>query len=270
MADDPTKKIQSVEESVAQRPNIDNTAIFERLWEITVELRQKLETRFQLHPAATLQDLSNYSAPNGSAKGSLTTFSGSEIDWLVHGWIGTPQASFSNMHLTIWLGPQIRVPHLAFALGTIPDFFFYFDYIPRTDLLTDLDYLDSYYEPANPTYLALQADSRLKPFISKTPYIRQTLTCASLCYTASFSEEILTLVKTVAHEMMDRWLGWVDAATPVPEDERAALSERDLRVRRAIAERDPANQLAARLFGADFTNTLIRGLWGGDRLPTRT
>lgn len=32
------------------------------------------------------------------------------------------------------------------------------DYIPRTDLFTDLEYLDRYYETVNQTYLTLQAD----------------------------------------------------------------------------------------------------------------
>ncbi|WP_158680531.1 hypothetical protein [Nostoc sp. 'Lobaria pulmonaria (5183) cyanobiont'] len=43
------------------------------------------------------------------------------------------------MRLTVWLGSHIRVPHLTFEFGTLPDIFSYLDYIPRTDLLTDLD-----------------------------------------------------------------------------------------------------------------------------------
>ena len=49
------------------------------------------------------------------------------------------------MHLTIWLDQQIRVPHLAYAFATVPHLFFYMDYIPRTDLFTDLEYLDRYF-----------------------------------------------------------------------------------------------------------------------------
>jgi hypothetical protein len=35
---------------IEQQPNADNTLVFERLWSITEELRQKIEARFELHP----------------------------------------------------------------------------------------------------------------------------------------------------------------------------------------------------------------------------
>lgn len=57
----------------------------------------------------------------------------------------------------------------------------------------------------------------------------------------------------------------LDPLIPVAEFERAALSERDLIVLRAIAERDPDNQIGVRLFGAELTDKLVRALWGGDR-----
>ncbi|GAB1542963.1 hypothetical protein NUACC21_56370 [Scytonema sp. NUACC21] len=50
------------------------------------------------------------------------------------------------------------------------------------------------------------------------------------------------------------------------ESERAGLSERDLIVRRTIAERDPGNENSVRLFGVEFTNKLVRALWGGDSI----
>ena len=69
----------------------------------------------------------------------------------MHSWLREPQMGFSNIHLTTWLGSQIRVPHLAFAFATVLHLFFYMDYIPRTDLFADLEYLDRYYEPVNHT-----------------------------------------------------------------------------------------------------------------------
>jgi hypothetical protein len=35
---------------ISQQPNVDNAAVFEQLWGITNELRQKLDARFTLHP----------------------------------------------------------------------------------------------------------------------------------------------------------------------------------------------------------------------------
>lgn len=250
---------------IEQQPNVDNTFLFEQLWGITNELRQKLDARFTLHPEPSTKSLQSYSAMTGEAHGSLNTFSGDEIDWLVHSWLRDRQSGFSNMHLTVWLRSHIRVPHFAFVFATVPHLFFYMDYVPRTDLLTDLEYLDRYYEPVNQTYLNLQADSRFQPYISKNLYMRQAQSHTSLCYTSQATQENISVAQTVAHEMIDRWLKWVDEAEPVPEDAQAALSERDLFVRRAVAERDPDNKIGVRLFGEELTEKLVRSLWGGDR-----
>ncbi|WP_017653014.1 hypothetical protein [Fortiea contorta] len=249
-----------------QQSNLDTTALFEQLWGVTNELREKLAGRFQFQRDPGTEHLQSYSASVGGAIGSLNTFSGAEIDWLVHSWLREPNSGFCNMHLSIWLKSHIRVPHLAFAFATVPYLFFYMDYIPRSDLFVDLQYLDHYYEPMNQTYLQLLADSRFQQYISKSLYIRQAQSHTSLCHTSEASAETLAVVRGVAHEMMDRWLRWVDEAEAVSEDERAALSERDLIVRRAIAERDPDNQIAVRLFGAEMTDKLVRSLWGGDRI----
>ncbi|QLE57839.1 red chlorophyll catabolite reductase [Nostoc sp. TCL26-01] len=245
-----------------QQFSVESTAIFEQLWNITKELRQKLDARFEVHLHPSTQDLQNYAAQVGAAHGSLNAFTGTEIDWLVHSWLREPQSGFCNMHLTIWLGSQIRVPHLAFAFATVPHLFFYMDYVARSDLFTDLDYLDRYYEPVNATYLKFLDDARFQQYMSKTLYIRQVQSQTSLCYTSPVTEETIATVQTVAHEMMDRWLGWVDEAEPVPESERAALAKRDLIIRRAIAERDPDNKIATRLFGEAMTDKLVRSLWG--------
>lgn len=248
--------------------NIDNTAVFEQLWGIIQELYQKLDDRFELHPDPATKDLQDFSSTSGTVKGSLNTFSGSEIDWLVHSWLGNPEKSnFSTMRLTTWLKSHIRVPHLAFELGTIGNIFFYMDYIPRTDLLTDLESLDRYYEPVNQTFLTLQADPRLSSFTSKSLYVRQFQSPINLCYTCQATEDTLELIRTLAHEMLDRWLTWVDEAEAVPASGRAALAERDLFVRRTSAERDPGNKLAVQMLGTQLTDKLVRALWGGDRAP---
>ena len=242
-------------------PKIDNAELFTRLWDLSGKLRQKLETRFELHPDPSTINLKAYSSPISEARGSLNAFFGPEIKRLVHAWLRNPESNFSNMRLAVWLGPQIRVPHLAFEFGTLRQMVFYMDYRPRTDLLFDLEYLDRYYEPPNLTFLALQDDSRLSQLISRSHFVRQLQSPASLCYTASNTKESLELLETVAYEMLDRWLLWVNEAEPVPEEEQAALAERDLLLRRTIAERDPGNLLAVQMFGPELTDRLVRALW---------
>jgi len=178
--------------------------------------------------------------------------------------------SYCNIRLTIWLGSQIRVPHLAFAFGTFPVLFFLMDYIPRVDVVVNPDYVDRYMEPANKRFLELQADKRFSPFISQSTYIRETISQAGLNFTCPPNTKgALDLIRTVSHEYLDRWLKEVNKAEPVPEAERPALAKRDLEVRRSMAERDPANVVAARIYGPELTNALVRGFWGGDRMSPR-
>ncbi|MEH2257907.1 hypothetical protein [Nostoc sp.] len=57
---------------------------------------------------------------------------------------------------------------------------------------------------------------------------------------------------------VDRWLTWVDASKPVPEDAREGLTARDLALCRISAERNPGNKFAAQMFGSELTDRLVR------------
>ena len=162
------------------------------------------------------------------------------------------------------------MPHLGLAWGTIPDVWFYCDVIPRSDLWTDLDSLDRYYGPLNDRWLEVREQHpELKVFQSRSLYVRTALSEVAYVYTSDRSKEIIDLMRDLVHERVDQWLGWLDEAPPVPEQERAALAERDLATRRNIAERDPANVLGVRFFGEEMTERLVRTLWGGDRVSPR-
>lgn len=168
---------------------MDNKYLFELLFNITNELKQKLEARFELVADPSTKDLESYSSISGELSGSLKIFSGSEINCLVHQWARQPKTGFNYTRLVIWLGSQIRVPHLAFEFGGFEQLLFYIDYIPRTDLSCNLEYLDKFYEPVNQTYFNFQADSRFQSFVSKSPYIRQVFSPTCLCFTCPTEEE---------------------------------------------------------------------------------
>ena len=261
--------IQSVEELIDQTPDRDNKESFKQMWSLLGELRAKMEGRFDFKLDPSTSDLDQYTSLDGSATGHLEALTSDEMDWLIHSFIGTPSQSFSNMHLTAWLGPQTRVPHFGMALGTIPDMFVYLDYVPRVDVVADLDYLDLYLEPLNPAFLDFEADPEFTPFVSRTLYMRQAQTKASLCYMAKPTAANIAKVRDTAHTMMDRWLGWLDVAEKVPVMEQASLAERDLLIRKAIVERDPANVMGERLFGKELTERLVGTLWGAGRKTPR-
>lgn len=264
-----TSTIKSVEELVSQDPHVDNRNLFDDLWGILSEHKAQIDGQFQLMPDPSTKDLQPFAAPGGKAKGYLSTFVGDEVDWLVHSWMGNPEKTFSNMHLAAWLGPSIQVPHLGMALGTMPDIFMYLDFIPRRDLRHDLEYHDRYYEPVNPIYLDMLGDPAVKPFVSKSLFMRTAQSHTSLCFMIKPSVAMVEKIKRVSRQLVGLWLSYVEEAREknelVPESQRVALAERDLLLRRTIAERDPANSMGEHLFGESLTNKLVGSLWGQDR-----
>lgn len=256
--------LTSIEEMVGAAPALDRQSTFDQLWALTGELFARVQRRFALTLDPSCADLMPYRGRDG-ASGSLASYSGPEVDWLTHSWTGNPRASFTNMHLTISLGAQIDAPHFGFALGTTPDLFVYMDCLPRRDLWMNPAYGDKYYRDANQAYLAAQANRALRPFISRDFYTRSAQSPASICFGAAVTDENLATVRAMANAHLDHWLRLVDAATAVTGPERQALAERDLLIRRTIAERDPANVVVENLFGKELGHRLVRQLWGGDR-----
>ena len=262
---------QSIEEMIAARPNVDNREHFDALWGLLCEMMEKVRARFEIELDPCCRDLRPYKGlPGTGAEGYLGAYSGEEIDWLIHSWTGNPRMSFTNMHLTISLGPSIDVPHFGLAVGTVPDIFWYMDYMPRVDMLVNTDYADRYYygEP-NGTYIEMRGNSDFTPFVSREFYMRLAQSPNSICKNAPFTDENVATVRALAHRHLDRWLKWVDEAEPVPESEREALAARDQLVRRTICERDPANAIVDKLFAREMGDYLVRTLWGGTRTLPR-
>lgn len=264
------KILKSVIELVEENPSVNNRKTFERLWGITEKMITKIHDRFDTTIDPCSEMFHDYrELPGTAGEGSLKAYSGKEIDWLIHSYIGSPEESFTNMHITISLGPQYLVPNFGFALGTIPDLFMYMDYIPRVDLLENIDYADKYYTEVNEEFLTLQADDRFKPFISRDLYTRVAMTPTAVGYCADRDPEVIDIIEKVAHERLDRWLKWVDEAEQTPVEIREAIMERDQRIRRQICERDPANNLGDKLFGKQAADKMVATLWGGTRTLPR-
>lgn len=266
--------LTSIIDMVEQSPDVDNRAVFTQLWAILAEMNEKIQARFELTQdpcSERFEDYKDIAVSAEGAEGSLRTYSGPEIDWYVHSYIGSPESSFTNMHITISLGPQYLVPNFGFALGTVPDLFMYMDYIPRVELMANAEYMDKYFTEVNDEFLDLQADERFNPFISRDLYTRVAMTPTAVGYTAKAEDAVLEKVKGIALSRLDRWLQWVDEAEPTARADRPAIAARDELIRKTICQRDPANNLGEKLFGAEAAQAMVAALWGGSRtLPRPT
>lgn len=246
----------------------DTTVEFEELRAAMAGYADRVKARFELEADPSVEEFHSYGVEGGPT-GSINAFSGPEMDWMIHSWIGNPALGFTNLHLTCWLGPHTLVPHLGMAFGTLPDYWYFVDLVPRVDLLVDLDYLDRYYEPNNAQFMALRDEPGFSPFVSQTLYIRQSVSHTALCFVCERRPDTQARMLELAEGRLEQWFGFLDEGHPVQPSDRAALAERDLAVRRNVAVRDPANIMGVRYFGEEMTERLVRALWGGDRVLPR-
>ena len=259
-----SETLRSVADLVAERPDIDVSPHFDAMWDVMGGLRAKVDARFELERDPSCEEFARYGGEVGP-RGSLNAYTGPEVDWMIHSWVGNPELSFTNMHLTCWLGQQIDVPHLGFAFGTMPDIWFLVDFPARRDPIVDIDYLDRYYAPFNDRWLEIREREDCTVFTSRSVEVRAALSPTAFLYLMPREQSSVDLIHEISNEAIDAWLGWIDAAEPTKEEERAELAKRDLAMRRNIAERDPANVLVENALGTDQANRLVRALWGGDR-----
>jgi len=234
------------------------------LWEIMGGFHRQILDRFDLTEDGSVADLASFGGPTGP-RGTLRAWTGPKMDWLINSWLGDPEGGFTNMHLTAWLGPDTRVPHLGMAWGTLPTLWCFIDLLPRADLFLDLDYVDRYYEPANDAYMTLKSDPEANAFVSQDTFTRVGVSQSAFCVVLPNTPARVAQIAELAALRIDQWFGFLDDAEPTPESEREALAARDLAMRRNIAERDPANSLAERFYGKEVTDRLVGSLWGAER-----
>jgi hypothetical protein len=266
-----TTDVRSVAERLDQGAKVDVTSLHLFIQRGMRKLAEQLYAALPVkeHPASA--PYRTYQSPNGAMTGEVHAASGSPIDWSIESFIANPAVGFCNHQLTTYLDASVRVPHLAFAIGTIPQLFFYCDLVPRSDLWTNTKELDRYHAHFNDRVLRVAADRRFTPFVSREIYIRGALSPAGICVQSEASEAIVRDCLTMAEETLTTWIEWVKEAEPVPEKERAALAARDDLVRRTICWRDPANIVAERVLGKKVTDDLVRILSAearGERAPS--
>ena len=249
---------------------IDTSATYAAVLATRDAIWDKISAELSLLEDLRCSDLHQFNDLQGEPMGRIRTFTGDEspVDWVIHSNIGSPQKTFTNIHLTIYMDNSVDVPHLGMAFGTLPDAFFYIDPMPRYEPLAYPDYLQKYLEPLNETYMALQQelfDAGIRPLSPAMPFIRSSLSPVALAGVVplDFYRE---KVEPKIFRYVDYWLELVRNAQPVEDPrERATLKHRDSLVRRNIVHLDPANPIAERLVGKPLADRLVRILCAEER-----
>ncbi len=242
---------KTIMEFLAENPNVDVSAAWERCWKIHSGIIDRVRDRFPvtLHPSSQGEDY--FQSPDGQMEGSFAAYSGTQVDWLVHSWIGNRQASLLDMNATCFLSQETRVPHMSIIFGTIPRLYFYAEYTPRVDLRTNYEYLQRYYEPANEDFLEFRRNPNWTRFVSHGTYLRALMSPTAVSSTAELNSENIDTCEKFLGGFVDRWFRWLDQAETVPVEERAAQQAYDFAVRELGYRTDPMNVLPQKVFGQE-------------------
>jgi hypothetical protein len=258
---------KTIHEFLAENPNVDVSHAWKRCWGILSGVIDRVQTRLPAvrHPSCNGREY--YTSPDEQWEGSFNAYTGNGAEWLVHSWLGSRKNSILDMNATVFLGQETRVPHMILVFGTIPKMFFYCDYTPRVNLRTNPDYLDKYYgDEVNKSWLQLRGDPRFTWSVSHGTYMRSLLSPVALSMTAELEDPIIDTLEAYVNRFVNRWLGWLDEAEPVPEPERAALRREDHLVRELGYRRDPMNALAANVFGANEVEKMVNWRMGSEQM----
>lgn len=250
---------KTIDQFLAENPDVDVSNAWERCYGILADIKGRIASRFEgleRHPSCEGREY--YTSPNGEFEGSFNAWSGPGCEWLVNSWLGNRKASILDMNATCFLGQETDVPHLFIIFGTLPRLFFCAEYVPRRDLMVDDAYLDKYYGgDVNEDYLALRGDPELDWLVSHGTYMRAMMSPVSMSITGELKDSNIDKFEAYANKFTNRWLGWLDNATPVPESERAAQQAYDHKVRSLGYERDPMNKLAVNVFGESEVERML-------------
>ena len=248
---------KTLDQFLAENPNVDVSRAWERCWGVLSDVKEKIGARFETQLVPECAGREYYTSPNGEFEGSFKAWTGPKMDWLVNSWLGNRQASILDMNATAWLGQDTDVPHFVMVFGTIPKLFFYFDFVPRRNIMTDTDYLDRYYGSINDTYLKLRGDSRFHWSVSHGPYMRALTNPSTQSLIGDLNDDNISLLSDYAYSMLETWMGWLDNAEPIAPEAQGALRAYDYRVRYLSYDRDPMNKLAVQVFGEDEVDNML-------------
>lgn len=248
---------KTIPEFISELPNVDVSERWERFWDILSAGKERIAARFDVTPHSSAAGREYYTSADQAFEGSFNCYSGPELEWLVHSWLGNRKNSLLDMNLTAFLGPQTTVPHLRIIFGTFPRIYFSADYIPRRNLWEDENHLERYYQETNDDFLRFRSDDRFDWFVSQSPYIRVAESPAAISVSTDQGNDVIDLLAEQANRCIDRWLGWLDNPETVPPELQADQQKFDHKVRELGYRLDPMNAHFVPAFGQQEVENMV-------------
>ena len=257
-------------EFLSENPDVDVSAAWERCWGIQTKIIERVRARYDVkrHPSCDGREyyVSDDHEVHGKMEGSFNSYTGDEVDWLVHSWIGNRQKSILDINATVFLGQMNQVPHLTIIFGTIPRLYFYAEYTPRMDLRTNPDYVSKYYEPVNQDFLEFRANQDWTRFVSHGTYLRSLMSPICVSSHAELNDVNIDYCEDYLEKFIQRWFDWLDEAEELPIERRDEQQKYDYAVRELGYRNDPMNILPIQVFGEEEANRMLEMRIGTEQI----
>lgn len=193
--------------------------------------------------------------------GRLRTFSSSEaagtgLQKVVSVSLVVPMIKLDSHMIFAFTGPGSAVPHFTLdAVATTEYHAMHLDLIPRLDLATHLEYLDTCFVPlTEPLEAAWEIDGISPAAIGP----RQRAMMSPWMVVGRATGDAFEKLGSIVDTYLDHWLGLLGAGVPDPGDTDLAARDAANRANLFSPEVDPVWHQVTRLIGAEQSD-LVRG-----------
>lgn len=199
-------------------------------------------------------------------KGTLTSWNANRyIDWLATSHLiysddesgSLPGGIKEQIDISLFMTPDSSIPHLEMTIASLTDrYILHLDYTPRKELLSDLEYFDTYFdglekeindrindEVASKSLLLSTSQSSVLSKMLRSPF--------ALDIIIPLNNDSMTVIGNLCEIHLNRWCKWMLAVKDTASDsEKLLLYKRDSQLRKL--QHDHMRFNFALILGPDF------------------
>eukprot|EP00252_Welwitschia_mirabilis_P027308 TRINITY_DN9341_c0_g1_i2.p1 TRINITY_DN9341_c0_g1~~TRINITY_DN9341_c0_g1_i2.p1 ORF type:complete len:278 (+),score=54.92 TRINITY_DN9341_c0_g1_i2:320-1153(+) len=233
-------------------------------------------------PTRTPSNVTNFVSPRGNSEGSFVLRSGtdtSQVRFVFGSWIHCKLAvgTLNAATLFVMLGPGNDAPHFMFEViqNDSTNFILLLDLLPRKDLVSNPDYLKTYYEDTGleKCRQLVEKSPQSQSYMPTSLYVRSAVSPTALLFKfkdIQSSGDLNVLIEEVIHPTArEVFCTWVDVyngrslGRPHSLEEESAIFERDEQIWSIGIEKDMSSNLP-KLFGQEIADRVIAAIRKGE------